>query len=145
MSQQQVRFEQFFAAPCDKVFAYFADHQKFGRIWGGTFARVKDGNDPRDPNGLGSVREIRNKGMAFEETISKYEPSSLIEYTITKGGPIKNHLGHIEFHAVEGGTKLDYTITFDPKVPLTGGLIAGILCGSFHAGIHRAVKDIATA
>lgn len=137
-----VRFEQFFAAPREKVFAYFADHQKFGRIWGGKFTRVKDSRDPADPNGLGSVREIRNTGMVFEETIVKYEPPALIEYAITKGGPIKNHLGRIVFNDVPGGTKLEYTITFEPKIPLTGGLVCGILCGSWHSGVHRAVRDI---
>ncbi len=143
MRQQQVKFEQFFAAPREKVFAWFSDHQKLSRIFGGKFKRIKDGHDPKDPNGLGSVREIRTAGLTFEETISKYEPPSLIEYVVSKGGPVKNHLGHMEFHAVEGGTKLIYSIGFDPKIPLTGGLIAGVLCTTFHKGIPKAVRDIA--
>ena len=145
MAQQQVKFEQFIAAPREKVFAYFADHEKFGRIWGGQFKRIKDSSNPRDVNGLGSVREIRSTGMVFEETISKYEPSSLIEYVVSKGGPIKNHLGHIEFHAVEGGTQVNYTISFDPRIPLTGGIIAGIICTSFNKGVHKAVREIVAA
>ena len=35
MPQQKIKFEQYFAAPRDKVFAFFADHEKFGLIWGG--------------------------------------------------------------------------------------------------------------
>lgn len=145
MAQQVVKFEQFFAAPRAAVFAYFADHVKFGRIWGGRFTRVQDGQDPREPNGLGSVREIRTAGLVFEETITTFQKPSLIEYKVSKGGPIKNHLGHIEFSEVEGGTKVNYTITFDPKIPLTGGLMAGILCATWHGNVHRAVKDIAAA
>lgn len=145
MAQQQVKFDQFIAAPREKVFAWFARHENLGHLFGGKFRRIHDGHDPKDVNGLGSVREIRNAGLSFEETISRYEPPSLIEYVVSKGGPIKNHLGHMEFHTVEGGTKLLYTITFDPKIPLTGGLIAGILCASFNKGVHKAVREIAAA
>jgi uncharacterized protein YndB with AHSA1/START domain len=145
MPQQLVKFEQFFAAPRDKVFAFFADHEKFGLIWGGRFKRVKDGADPRDPNGLGSVRQVTTAGLTFEETIVAYQPSSLIEYTITRGGPIKNHKGHIEFREVQGGTKVEYTIAFDPRIPMTGGIFASILCASWHAGVNRAVEELARA
>lgn len=145
MSQQHLHMEQFFAAPREKVFAYFADHEKLGRIFGGRFTRIKDAGDRNDPNGLGSVREIRNMGLRFEETVVAYDKPSVIEYTVSKGGPIKNHLGRMEFHSVDGGTKLNYTIRFEPRLPLTGGLLAGLICSSWHAGVHRAVKDIAAA
>ena len=59
--------------------------------------------------------------------------------------PSKNHLGHIEFHAIEGGTQVNDTNSFDPKIPFTGGLIAGIICAGFHKGIPNAVRDIAAA
>jgi uncharacterized protein YndB with AHSA1/START domain len=144
MAQQTVRFEQFFAAPRDRVFAYFADHEKFGRLWTGRTRRIHDASGA-DINGLGSVREIRSGGMAFEETITAFEPPALIEYRITKGSPVKNHRGRLRFAEVGGGTKLDYTIEFDPKIPLTGGLIASVLCTSFHRGVQRAVEDLAAA
>ncbi|HUS25056.1 MAG TPA: SRPBCC family protein [Candidatus Binatia bacterium] len=143
MAQQQVRFEQFFAAPRERVFEYFADHERFGRIWGGRFTRIRNG--AAEPNGLGSVREIRTRGMRFEETIVAFERPSLIEYAISRGSPIRNHRGSIRFEAVPGGTKVEYTIRFDPKLALTGGLIAGILCATWHAGVHRAVEDLAQA
>lgn len=145
MSKHNVKFEQFFAAPRAQVFAWFADHQNFGRVFGGKFSRIKDGKDPNDPNGLGSIREIRGQGFKFEETIVKYQPPSVIEYTVSKGGPIKNHLGRLSFSDEPGGTKLVYTIGFEPKVPLTGGIIASVLCAAWHRGVHRAVKGIATA
>ena len=143
MPQQTVRFEQFFAAPRDKVFAWFADHDKFGRIWPGKTRRIHESPDPREPNGLGSVREIRSGGLTFEETVTGFDVPERIEYRITKGGPIKNHRGELRFSEVEGGTRLDYVIEFDPKLPLTGGLIASILCTSFQRGIPRAVEDLA--
>lgn len=143
MPQQTVRFEQFFARPREQVFAWFADHEKFGRIWPGRTRRVQASADPAHPNGLGSVREIRSAGLIFEETVTAFEPPSLIEYRVTRGGPIRNHLGRLRFSEVEGGTRLDYTIEFDPKIPLTGGLIASVLCTSWHRGVQRAIEDLA--
>ena len=143
MAQQRVRFEQFFAAPRAKVFDYFADHERFGRIWPGKTRRVQASADAQQPNGLGSVREISSSGMKFEETITGFEPPSTIEYKITKGGPIKNHVGTLNFSDVPGGTKLEYTIEFDPKIPLTGGLVASVLCASWQRGVQRAIDELA--
>jgi uncharacterized protein YndB with AHSA1/START domain len=102
MAQQTVRFEQFFAAPRERVFAYFADHERFGRLWPGRTRRVRDAADAAQPNGLGSVRETRAAGSAFEETITAFEPPARIEYRVTRGSPIKNHLGRLAFAEVEG-------------------------------------------
>ncbi|HUR40349.1 MAG TPA: SRPBCC family protein [Verrucomicrobiae bacterium] len=143
MPQQTVRFEQFFAAPRERVFAWFADHEQFGLIWPGRTRRIQESADPREPNGLGSVREVATAGMALEETITGFEPPSCIEYQVTRGGPVKNHRGLLNFTAVDGGTKLDYTIEFDPKIPFTGGLIASVVCTSWHRGVQRAIEGLA--
>lgn len=143
MAQQTVRFEQFFAAPRHRVFAYFADHETFGRLWPGRTRRVRAGDDAAQPNGTGSVREVRAAGTAFEETITAFEPPERIEYRVTRGGPVKNHLGRLTFADADGGTKLEYVIEFDPRIPFTGGLIASILCTAFSRGVQRAVEDLA--
>lgn len=141
MAQHKVRFEQFFAAPRDRVFGYFAALETFSRLWPGRMRRIRDSADAAHADGLGSVREVSGSGMTFEETITAFEPPQRIEYRVTKGSPIKNHVGRLVFTAVDGGTRLDYTIEFDPKVPLTGGLIASLLCASFKP--QRAVEDLA--
>ncbi len=143
MPSQRVPLQQFFNAPPAKVFAWFADHEKFGRIWGGKFRRIKDGQDPKEPNGLGSVREINGPGPSFEETIVVFEPPKRIEYVVTRGSPIKNHRGVILFQEAAGGTQLDYTISFDPRIPCTGWLIARIIAGAWARGIRRVAAEIA--
>ncbi len=145
MARYQVRFEQYFAAPRAKVFAWFADHGNLGRLWGGRFTRIKDASDPKNVNGLDSVREIRNGLLKFEETIVKYQAPAVIEYAVTRGSPIRNHLGRMLFSDADNGTQLVYTISFDPKIPFTGWLIARILSAGWHKGSPRAVKEIAAA
>ena len=143
MAKYQVRFEQYFAAPRAKVFAWFGDHEKLARVWGGRFRRIRDATEGKNPNGLGSVREVRLGIAKFEETIVKFQAPTVIEYAVTRGSPIKNHLGRLVFADADSGTKLDYTISFDPKLPFTGWLIARILSGQWRNGVQRAVKDIA--
>ena len=142
MPKHQVRIQEFFDAPPEKIFGVFADHSKLGRILGIPCKRIKDGTDPNNPNGLGSVRKLASGPGAFEETITAYEPYKLIEYRVTKGSPIKNHLGHMEFEGMNGGTRFDYTISFDTKIPFTGGLISGILKSGLSKGMKKVMKLI---
>lgn len=134
---QLVRFNTWFPASPEQVFAFFGNHEQFGTLWPGVTRRLRAGEDPAQPDGLGSVRENRSGGSSLEETITRYEPSSLIEYRVTKGSPVKNHLGRLLFTADNGGTRMVYTIAFDGKVRGTGWLIALYLRVVFRMGLRR--------
>jgi uncharacterized protein YndB with AHSA1/START domain len=143
MARHEVAMSGTFAAPRAKVFAAFADHARFGRIMGGRFTRIRDGEDPAEPNGRGSVRELRGLGPVFEETITRFEPPALIEYTVSRGSPIKNHHGRIVFtDTPEGGTRIDYTIAFEPRIPFTGALIAGVLRRAWPGAQRRVMPNL---
>ncbi len=150
MSQQSVRFSEHFNASPAQVFPYFAEHETFGAMAGGPvmaklrfIRRIHDGVDPRQPDGQGSVRRIGYGPIAFEETVRTSTPGKLIEYAISKGSPLKNHLGRIEFHADAKGTRVDYLITFDPKLPGTAGLLKGVLKGMISPAFGRIRKALA--
>lgn len=152
MSQLSVRFTEHFNATPDKVFPYFASHETFGAMAGGPVAaklkfirRIRPGRDTRSPDGIGSVRRIGYGPIAFEETVRDSEPGKLIEYYISHGSPLKKHRGVIEFHADAGGTRVDYVITFEPKVPGTGGLLKGVLRGMITPAFGRIRKALAAA
>lgn len=144
-TEQSVRFEQFFAAPRERVFAWFSQHENFGLLFPGRTRRLREGHDPAQPNGAGSVREIRIGPLRLEETITRHEPPSLIEYRMTRGWPLRNHRGRLCFDEVAGGTRLEYTIGFDSRLPLAGSLVAGSLCRSWRRGVQRAIESIAAA
>lgn len=125
MRGQEIRFREQYEAPPEQVFALFANHERFGKLLGVPVKRVMDAPHDDDPNGVGSVRRIASGFAAFEETILTCEPPKLIEYTVSRGGPIKNHHGRLEFSAAANGdTQLAYTIRFTARVPLTGSAIA---------------------
>lgn len=137
MAMYTIEIEETFDVPRNRVFALFADHQRFGKLLGAPVRRIKD-SDQADPNGLGSVRKIGIGPVGLEETVTGFEPDSLIEYTITSASPIKNHLGRIRFEDTpEGHTRINYRITFDEFLPYTGKLVSAALEQGIRKGIRR--------
>lgn len=116
----KIRFVQDFEVPPSIVFGFFSNHESLSKIYPGAFKRVVNSIDPRNANGIGSVRRITNFPLVFEETITQYNEPSFIKYKITAGAtPIKNHIGQMHFLPLESGKcRLDYTIEFDPILDL---------------------------
>lgn len=129
--------QQDFPQSLEKVFADLSNHEVFGRIIGANIQRIKDA--PGDnPNGLGSVRQINVSSIFnFEETITKFNENVEIEYTVSKGGPIKEHLGCLTFEPSESGCKLEYCIKFEPKwaIPLWGRILKQVIQHPIRKGL----------
>ena len=119
MSVQNISITQEFNAPVETVFGTLTDHESFGNLMSGAqITRVVDSTEG-NVNGTGSVRSIKMPlAPAFEETVVSYEKNKLMEYTISKGSPIKNHLGRMNFSEDNGKTKLHYTIQLESKLPV---------------------------
>ncbi|TNC82442.1 MAG: hypothetical protein C9356_03180 [Oleiphilus sp.] len=143
MAQQTINIVQEFNAPVEQVFEALSDHENFGRICGIKMKRIKDGEDAL--NGLGSVRKISIGPLpSFEETITDYEANALIEYKITQGSPIKNHVGTLRFSSQGESTVLNYTIQLESKIPFTSGLIKGALENGLSKGLSRYAQGLKT-
>lgn len=141
MPQHEVRIQETIAAPPERVFAFLAEHENFARLFGGRCVRVKDGEG--EVNGLGSVRRIGPGPLSFDETIVTYEPSRKLEYAITRGSPLKNHRGTLDLQPVNGGTRLDYVIRFDGKLPLVGAVVAKALATAWRLNAPKQLAQIA--
>ncbi len=112
-----IEIRQSFKAPVETVFNLLSDHESFGKVLATNIKRVKDSPD-ENKNGVGSVRRIRSFPLPpFEETIVTFEPNALIEYVISKGSPIKDHKGRMQFSQKNGKTRLYYSIDFKPRLP----------------------------
>ncbi len=140
MAMYTIEIDETFDVPRNRVFALFADHGRFGKLLGAPVKRIQD-SDQADPNGTGSVRKIGIGPLSLEETVIGFEPDSLIEYAITSMSPIRNHMGRIRFEDVgEGGTRVNYTITFEDIVPFTGKVVSAALEQGIRKGIKRVPK-----
>ena len=131
-----------FEAPVERVYAYFSEHSNLKTIFGVDVERIAEGET--EPNGVGSVRKLSVKGlMPFEETVTEAIPNERIEYRITKGTPLRNHLGVMVFSSTgEGRSHLDYTITFDAAVPGLDRAIAAGLGRSLRRGFPKAAREL---
>ncbi len=100
-----------FDAPVERTYAWFSEHSNLKTLFGIDVERIKEGDT--DPNGVGSVRKLSLKGiMPFEETVTEAIPNERIEYRVTKGTPLRNHLGVMVFSTTgDGRSHVDYTIT----------------------------------
>lgn len=131
-----------FHVPVERLFAHFSDHENLEPMLGLNVERIKEGET--DPNGVGSVRKLSARGlMPFEETVTEVVPNERIEYRVTKGTPLKNHLGVMVFSSTgESTSHLDYTITFDTSVPGLDRLIAKGIGRSLRRGFPKAARAL---
>ena len=139
MGKQQIIIEQLFNAPVETVFSILTDHEEFGRIINAKMKRVIDSGE-ENKNGLGSVRRISLlPGISFEESVVTFEANQLMEYRVTKGSPIKNHRGRMDFRDDQGKTRLTYRIDFEPKLPfyLLGAVIKNAIENPMRKGLTR--------
>lgn len=135
---QRLTFHKDSDLPPEQVFPYFAEHENLGPMFGAKITRLSDGDDG-SRNGVGSCRRLQvGPAPAFEETITACEPDELIEYRITKGSPLKNHLGELRFTPVGGGTHLEWRISFSTAVPGLDRLLAEVLKRRISQGLAQA-------
>ena len=81
--------------------------------------------------------------LEFEQGIVAFERPHRIDYAITRGGPLKNHLGQIRFLKTPEGTRVDYSIQFESKIPLLGYGVAALLKAAYLKGIKKVQAELA--
>jgi hypothetical protein len=138
MGQQRIEIVQEFPVPVGRLFAYLGEHENLAAIFKpARIKRIRDGEGAR--NGVGSARELRILlAPPFIETVTAYKENELIEYRITSGSPLKNHLGTMRFASTPNGTRLNYTIVFEGKLPL----VAEVIKPGLESAIRRGLKNL---
>lgn len=124
MRAYRVHVSHDFAKPPERVFAYLSEHENLGPLFNAKVDRVRDGASER--NGVNSVRRLKVGPLPpFEETVHEFVPGERILYRITKGGPLKDHVGVLEFSPTSGGgTHLEYNIRIASAVPGLAPIVA---------------------
>jgi uncharacterized protein YndB with AHSA1/START domain len=135
---QTVTVDRDFNLPPERVFAYLAEHENLESLFGAKITRISDGTDGTR-NGPGSARKMRIGPLpSFVETITEVVPNQRIRYRITKGSPLRDHEGVMEFTpTAAGGTHLHYVITFGAVVPGLDAIVASSLRRSVPKGLDR--------
>jgi uncharacterized protein YndB with AHSA1/START domain len=131
MRAHHVHVEHAFAKPPSQIFAYLSEHENLAEVFGAKVTRLRDGE--HDRNGVGSVRELRIGPLPpFQETVTEFVVPERIVYRITKGSPLRGHLGTMTFAATsDGGTRLVYDIRIASAIPGLAPIV--------HAALTRSI------
>ena len=134
---QRVHVTQNFPQPVEELFAHLSEHENLAPLFGAKVRRLNDGADGTR-NGVGSARRLRVGPLpSFVETNTEVIPNELIRYRITQGGILKDHEGVMRFSRQGGGSRLDYTIDFDGKLPGIGPVVKVVLTRGVSSGLER--------
>ncbi len=131
-----------FDVPVERLYAHLSKHENLKPLLGLDVERISAGQT--DPDGVGSVRKLSAKGMLpFEETVTEAVPNERIEYRVTKGTPLRNHLGVMVFSSTgDGRSHLDYTISFDTAVPGLDRVIAAAVGRTLRRGFPKIARAL---
>ncbi|MCO5248295.1 MAG: SRPBCC family protein [Chitinophagales bacterium] len=138
--KQVIHFLQDFEVSAQTVFNFFSVHENWGKFLPAAVKCIQFGEDPRDANSKGSVRRIIAFPIVIEETVTQYIPYQFIEYKLTYGFGVKNHLGIMNFIETDTNKcRLDYQIEFQPVIPFSGFVIKNLL----EKIMGQGVRDVA--
>jgi uncharacterized protein YndB with AHSA1/START domain len=136
-----VHIEHRFTKPPERIFAYLAEHENLAEIFGANVTRLRDG-DGDERNGVGSVRQLRIGPLpSFEETVTEFVPAERIVYRITKGSPLRGHVGVMSFAPVSGGTSFVYDIRIASPIPGLAPLVRAALTRSITKALAKVDHD----
>jgi len=140
MRAHHVKVEHRFAKPPERIFAYLAEHENLAEIFGAKITRLRDGDSER--NGVGSVRRLQiGPAPPFEETVTEFVPPERIVYKITKGSPLRGHVGVMTFAPDGEGTRFLYDIRLASPIPGLAALVRLSLTRSINQGLAKVEQD----
>jgi uncharacterized protein YndB with AHSA1/START domain len=140
MRAHHVKVEHRFAKPPERIFAYLAEHENLADLFGAKITRLRDGDSER--NGVGSVRRLQiGPAPPFEETVTEFVPSKRIVYRITKGSPLRGHVGVMTFEPDGEGTHFLYDIRLASPIPGLAALVKLSLTRTINQGLARVEQD----
>ncbi|HEY4996351.1 MAG TPA: SRPBCC family protein [Solirubrobacteraceae bacterium] len=141
MRAHHVHVEHHFGKPPEAIFAYLAEHENLASLFGAKIKRLRDG-DGGERNGVGSVRELKIGPLPpFEETVTEFVAPSRIVYRITKGSPLRGHVGEMTFTPGAGGTDFVYDIRLASPIPGVAAIVRASLTRSITQELAQVERD----
>ena len=135
------RVEGHSAATPEKVFAVLADGAGWSR-WAGPMI-VKswwEREGTPAPGGVGAIRALGMKRVGSREEILVYDPPRHHAYTILSGLPVSSYRADVRLTPDNGGTRIEWSGTFTPKLPGTGAALELFLRSTIGSFVRRLSK-----
>ena len=142
MRAHHVHVEHDFAKPPERIFAHLAEHENLADVFGAKVTRLCDG-EQGERNGIGSMRRLQIGPLPpFEETVTEFVVPERIVYRITKGSPLRGHVGVMTFAPTgNGGTRFVYDIRIASPIPGIAPLVTASLTRSITQALAAVERD----
>jgi uncharacterized protein YndB with AHSA1/START domain len=139
MGSQSFSVTKVAQAPRERVWALVSDGAGWKNWAGVVKSSLEREGDPR-PDGVGAIRKLGPGPFGSREEVVVWDPPSHLGYVILSGMPVRNYRADIELHEKTGPdgtgmtTVIQWSASFDPKLPGTGPLLRvglGAIIGRF--------------
>jgi hypothetical protein len=87
--------------------------------------RERDGSP--DPDGVGAVRRFTRMGVGSREEVVAWDPPHHLAYRILSGFPVRDYRADVTLVPHEGGTRIEWAGTYEPRFPGTGAVLRAVL------------------
>ncbi|MDH3755656.1 MAG: SRPBCC family protein [Acidimicrobiia bacterium] len=119
----------------DAVWRVLTDHVRYAEwVAASRVTMERFGDD--DPDGPGAVRVFHAGPVRTKEEVTDWVPHEMMAYRLVSGIPVRNYRARTVLRdGADGGTVMEWSSTFETKIPFTGRF--------FRWFLGRAVHDIA--
>lgn len=134
-------------APIDVVWSVMTDHVRWAR-WGTSKKVTMAREGTPAPNGLGAIRRFHAGPMKVLEEVTHWDAPVHMRYRLNTHQLTKAYDSDMRLRADGDTTVLEWSSTFEPRLPGTSGLVRRIFEGAvrgFAAGIKGEAEAEARA
>ena len=118
------RFSRRIDAPIEVVWDVLTDHAAY-RSWTPVVSSRLVTPGTSEPNGVDAVRFLGVGPVGAKEKVLVHEPPHHLAYTVVAGLPVREYRADARLAEGDGAwTSLEYTGSFQPRVPGTGRVLA---------------------
>jgi uncharacterized protein YndB with AHSA1/START domain len=132
MASQSFTVTRVASAPREKVWTLVSTASTW-KDWAGVMRSSLESEGDPPPDGVGAIRRLGPPMLGSREQVVEWEPPSHLGYVILSGMPVRNYRADIRLEEkvpADGSpvtTLIEWSGTFDPKVPGTGALVRSVL------------------
>jgi hypothetical protein len=124
-------------APRDVVWSVMTDHARYVN-WTSASRVTMERTGAPEPDGVGAVRVFHTGPVRVREEVLEFEPLDRMVYRVVSGMPVRDYRSEMRLDDDGDVTVLTWSSSFEPRIPLTGGVLTRVMRGAvdrFAAGI----------
>ena len=120
------RVESRSEAPVEDVWPLLGEAARW-RDWSFLTASGLEREGTPAPDGVGAVRKFSRFGVGSREEVLAWDPPHHLAYRILSGFPVRDYRADVTLEETDGGTRIEWAGSYEPKVPGTGRLLQAVL------------------